>query len=73
MANRLFPGERVLHFFFFFLAAKITAEVTAAMKLKDAHSLEETMTNLDRILKSRDITLPTKVHLVKVVFFSSYV
>ena len=68
MANRLFPGERVLHFFFF-LASKITAEVTAAMKLKDAHSLEETMTNLDRILKSRDITLPTKVHLVKDVVF----
>ena len=27
------------------------------------------MTNLDRILKSRDITLPTKVHLVKAMFF----
>ena len=27
------------------------------------------MTNLDRILKSRDITLPTKIHLVKAVFF----
>ena len=36
--------------------------VTAAMKLKDACSLEE---KLDSILKSRDITLPTKVHLVK--------
>ena len=31
----------------------------------------ETMTNLDSILKSRDITLPTKVHLVKAVVFSS--
>ena len=39
--------------------------VTAAMKLKDACSLEEVMANLDSILKSRDITLPTKVHLVK--------
>ena len=38
--------------------------VIAAMKLKDAYSLEG-MTNLDSILKSRDITLPTKVHLVK--------
>ena len=38
--------------------------VTAAMKLKDACSFEE-KTNLDSILKSRDITLPTKVHLVK--------
>ena len=41
--------------------------VTAAMKLKDACSLEEkVMTNLDSIFKSRDITFPTKVHLVKV-------
>ena len=43
--------------------------VTAAMKSKDAYSLEEKMTNLDSILKSRDITLPTKVHLVKAVVF----
>ena len=44
--------------------------VTASMKLKDAYSLEEKlMTNLDSILKSRDITLPTKVHLVKAVVF----
>ena len=42
--------------------------VTAAMKLKDAYSLE-VMTNLDSILKSRDITLPTKVHLVKAMVF----
>ena len=39
--------------------------VIAAMKLKDAYSLEKVMTNLDSILKSRDITLPTKVCLVK--------
>ena len=38
--------------------------VTAAMKLKDAYSLERVMTNLDSIFKSRDITLPTKVRLV---------
>ena len=43
--------------------------VTAAMKLKDTYSLEEVMTNLDSILKSRDITLPTKVHLVKAMVF----
>ena len=41
----------------------------AAMKLKDAYSLEGFMTNLDSILKSRDITLPTKVHLVKAMVF----
>ena len=40
--------------------------VTAGMKLKDTCSLDEKlMTNLDSILKSRAITLPTKVHLVK--------
>ena len=43
--------------------------VTAAMKLRDAYSLEGVMTNLDSILKSRDITLPTKVCLVKVIVF----
>ena len=44
--------------------------VTAAMKLKDACSLKKkAMTNIDSILKSRDITLLTKVHLVKTVVF----
>ena len=46
--------------------------VTAAVKLKDACSLEEkdkSMTNIDSILKSRDITLPEKVHLVKAMVF----
>ena len=43
--------------------------VTAAMKLKDACSSEEVMTNLDSILKSRDITWLTKVYLVKAMTF----
>ena len=44
--------------------------VTAAMKLKDAYSLEgKLMTNLDSILKNRDITLPTKLRLLKAVVF----
>ena len=43
--------------------------VTAAMKLKDLLLGRKSMTNLDRILKSRDITLPTKVHLVKAMVF----
>ena len=44
--------------------------VTAAMKLKDAYSLEGKLTtNLDSIFKSRDITLPTKVRLVKATVF----
>ena len=42
--------------------------VNAAMKLNDACSLE-VVTNTDSILKSRDITLPTKVHLVKAIVF----
>ena len=53
----------------FFRAPKSLQMVTAAMKLKDAYSLEEVMTNLDSIFKSRDITLPTKVHLVKAMVF----
>ena len=44
--------------------------VTAAMTLKDTYSLgRKIMTNLDSILKNRDITLPTKVHLVKAMGF----
>ena len=43
--------------------------VIAAMKLKDAYSLVEVMNNLDSILKSRDITLPTKVRPVKAMVF----
>ena len=42
--------------------------VTAAMKLKDAYS-RLSMTKLDSMLKSRDITLPTKVCLVKAMVF----
>ena len=45
--------------------------VIAAMKLKDTYSLEgrKVMTNLDSIFKSRNITLPTKVRLVKAMVF----
>ena len=54
----------------FFWAPKSLQMVIAAMKLKEAYSLEgKVMTNLDSILKSRDITLPTKVHLVKAMVF----
>ena len=42
--------------------------VIATIKLKDTYSLE-VMTTLDSIFKSRDITLPTKVHLVKAMIF----
>ena len=50
-------------------APKSLQMVTAAMKLKDACSLEENMTNLDSILRSRDVTLPTRVCLAKLWFF----
>ena len=49
-------------------APKSLQMVTAAMKLKDTYSLEEKLW-LDSILKSRDITLPTKVHIVKTMVF----
>ena len=41
----------------------------AAIKLKDTCSVEGTMANLDNVLKSRDITLLTKVHIVKAMVF----
>ena len=51
---------------FIFLGSKITADGDYRHEIK-RHVLHgrKAMTNLDRILKSRDITLPTKVHLVK--------
>ena len=55
---------------FIFWAPKSLQMVIAAMKLKDAYSLEgKFMINLENILKSRDTTLPTKVHLVKAMVF----
>ena len=54
---------------FTFWAPKSLQMVTAAVKLKDAYSLEEVMTNVDSIFKSRDIILPTKSILVKVMVF----
>ena len=51
-------------------APKLLQMVTAAMKLKDAYPWRKVMTNLDSILKSKNITLVTKVHLVKAIIFS---
>ena len=55
---------------FIFLGSKITADGDCSHEIK-RHSLlgRKAMSNLDGILKSRDITLPTKVHLVKAVVF----
>ena len=55
---------------FIFLVSKITADGDCSHEIKKRLLLgRRTMTNLDRILKSRDITLPTKVHLVKTMVF----
>ena len=56
---------------FIFLGSKITADGDCSHEIK-RHFLHErkAMANLDSILKSRDITLPTKVHIVKAVVFS---
>ena len=54
--------------------SKITTDVDCSHEIKKRLLLgRKVMTNLDSILKSRDITLPTKVHLVKGVFSSSHV
>ena len=55
---------------FIFLGSKITADGDGNHEIKRRLLLErKAMTNLDSILKSRDITLPTKVHLVKAMVF----
>ena len=51
-----------------FLGSKITADGDCSHEIKRRIFLE-VITNLDSILKSRDITLPTKVHLVKAMVF----
>ena len=55
---------------FIFLGSKITADGDCSHEIK-GHLLlgRKVMTNLDSVLKSRDITLPTKVHLVKAMVF----
>ena len=55
---------------FIFLVSKITADVNCSHEIKRRLLLgRKVMTNLDSLLKSRDITLPTKVRLVKAMFF----
>ena len=61
-------GETVADFIF--LGSKITADGDCSHEIKRCLLLGRTViTNLDSILKSRDITLPTKVHLVKAMVF----
>ena len=54
--------------------SKITADGDCSHEIKrHLLLLRKVMTNLDSVLKSRDITLPTKVHIVKVQFSSSHI
>ena len=56
--------------YFIFLDSKITADGDCSHEIKRCLPLgRKVMTNLDSILKSRDITLPTKIHLVKAMVF----
>ena len=55
---------------FIFLGSKVTADVDWIHEIKRRLLLgRKTMTKLDSILKNRDITLPTQVHLVKAMVF----
>ena len=63
-------GEIMETEIFIFLSSKITANGDCSHEIKRCVLLGKiAMTNLDSILKSRDITLPTKVHLVKAMVF----
>ena len=68
MANRRGKLETMTHFIF--LDSKITVDGDCSHEIKRHLFLgKKAMTNLDKVLKSRDITLPTKVHLVKAMVF----
>ena len=65
-----FSKSKISDRLYFWGAVKSLQMVTAAMKLNDACALgKKAMTSLDSIIKSRDITLLTKAHLVKAMFF----
>ena len=68
MANRWGEKETVADFIF--LGSKITADGDCSHEIKRCLLLErKAMTNIDSMLKSRDVTLPTKVCLVKTMVF----
>ena len=68
MANRWGKMETVTDFIF--LGSKITADGDCSHEIKrHLHLGRKAMTNLDRTLKSRDITLLTKVHPIKAMVF----
>ena len=67
MANRRGKVETVT--VFIFLGSKITADSDCSHKIKRGLLPRKAIVNLDSILKSRDITLPTKVRIVKAMIF----
>ena len=68
MANSWGKIETVTDFIF--LGSKIIVDGDCSHEIKRRLLLErKAMANLDSVLKSRDITLPTKVHIVKAMFF----
>ena len=68
MANRWVNNGKVTDFIF--LGSKITVDADCSHEIKRHLPLgRKAVTNLDSILKSRDVTLPTKVHLVKAMVF----
>ena len=69
MRNRWGSSEWKQCQIFFFWAPKSLQMVIAAMKLRHLLLRRKVMTNLDSIFKSRDIALPTNVHLVKAMVF----
>ena len=71
MVNR--GGKVELVTDFTFLGSKITTQNDWSHKIKTPCFARKAMTNLDNILKSRDIILPRKVHVVKAVVFPAVI
>ena len=71
ITSRKIEGEKVEAVTdFIFLGSKITTDSDCSHKIKRCLLLgRKAMKNLDNVLKSRDITLPTKIHIVKVMVF----
>ena len=68
ITSRQIDGETVSDFIFG--GSKITADGDCSHEIKRCLFLgRKALTNLDRVLKSRDITLPTKVHVIKIMVF----
>ena len=67
---QIYGGKVETVAYFIFLVSKITADSDCSPEIKRCLLLgRKAMTNLDSILKSRDITLPTKIHIVKTMVF----